>query len=546
MFDRLRAMFRPAPAPAPRRRSGYAAGQLSRLAAFSVALEAAHADRQRDLARMRAHSRQLTKDNVYHRRFIDLVSTNIVGENGIGFESEITSKDGKPQETANDAIEASYREWCQACTVDGKLSRAEMEQLVAETVAQDGEHLIRLVRGFPNRWRFAVELVDADRLDHEYNTVLSNGNRVIMGVEVDAWGRPLAYYLWTAHPNDYEAGARKRVRVPAGEILHVYREDRARATRGVPWSVASMVQLNMLGSLWTAELAAANWEANRLGVIKDAADAAGETDTATTAEEISSEMATFVGLDAGQDVVFPAIQHPNGQLPAFSLALLKGIAAGLGVSYHSLAGDVSDANYSSARVALLEERDRWRKLQKWFIRSVSDPIFRAWLDMAVLSGAVSVSGVEPSRLCSPSWWPRTWAWVDPEKDVKSSVEAIEKNLSTHQRELSQQGLDWRDVFKQRALEDAYRAELKPAAVVDEAAAPVQDTALNGAQVASLLEIINAVAVGTLPKLTAEAMILAAFPGVEQAQVAAMLAPIQEGSTKPKPEKPQGNTPEEEP
>lgn len=56
-----------------------------------------------------------------------------------------------------------------------------------------------------------------------------------------------------------------------------------------------------------------------------------------------------------------------------------------------------------------------------------------------------------------------------------------------------------------------------------AGAAVQDTALNGAQVASLLAIVQAVAAGQLPADTARAMILASFPGVPQATIDAMLA-----------------------
>ncbi len=450
MFEGLRSMFRRnAPRPAPHRR-GYAAAQLSRWMEFFTSLEVAHKERQRDLPKLRSHSRDLAHNNVYAARYISLVSTNIVGPKGIGFESGITGGKGQPKSSWNTALEEGYAEWSKCCTVDCLLSRAEMEQLVAETAAQDGECLIRLVRGFANKWRFAVEVIDADRLDHEFNTTLANGNRIIMGVEVDPWGKPLAFHLWTQHPQDYEAGARERVRVPASDILHVYRKDRARATRGVPWMTAAMVQINMLGKLWTSELAAATWESNRLGVIKSDVDAGGDVDAQATAAEMSSDIATFMGLDPGLDVVFPQIQHPNAILPQFSTALLQGASAGLGVAHHSLTGNVSDANYSSSRVALLSERDMWRKLQPWFIASVSDPIYRAWLEMAILAGAIQIPGTDLDRLCAPTWWPRTWEWVDPEKDEKSSWNAISHGLSTHQEELGRQGKDWRDVIDRMA------------------------------------------------------------------------------------------------
>lgn len=73
---------------------------------------------------------------------------------------------------------------------------------------------------------------------------------------------------------------------------------------------------------------------------------------------------------------------------------------------------------------------------------------------------------------------------------------------------------------------------------------VQDSALNGAQITSLVEILTAVAMGVLPKPTARAAILAAFPGIDESEVDDMLAPIVEGSVKPPPPpgKPGGGPP----
>ncbi len=552
MMDWLKRLASPAgppPAKRERRTLGYAGAQQTRWVDFLTTLEAAHKERQRDLARLKAHSRDLAKNNVYMRRFLEMVSTNMVGPDGIGMESEILDAQGKPRKELNDQVEAGWQQWGRCCTPDGLMGWVDFQHLVAETVAQDGEALVRLVRGFDNASRFAVELIDADRLDHTYNTQLSGGVRVIMGVEVNAWGRPLAYHLWSAHPSDRE-GQPARIRVPADQILHVYTKDRARATRGLPWATPVMVQLNMLGRLWTSELAAANAEADRLGIVKTAQgiplEEFGEdgSDPVAAANSLESEHAQFLGLDPGLDIVFPNIQHPNSALPQFTAFLLKGIAAGFGVAYHSMSGDVSDANFSSARVALLEERDFWRKRQTWFIANLCEPVFRAWLEMAAAARMVKLPAADPLTMAAPTWWPRTWDWVDPEKDVNAALNAIRGDLSTYQQELGKRGQDWRETFRQRAEEEK---ELKALGLAQAAAAPVpgaldapaaagaeavQDTALNGAQVESLLNIIQQVASGLLPKDSAEAMVKAAFPGISEATVKAMLAPIQPGSAKP--------------
>ena len=456
---------RTSPMIARARTLGYAAARINRYTNFMDSLEAAHKELQRDLVHLRAHSRDLAKNNAYMGRYLELVSTHIVGPDGITFESEILGNQNKPKEAWNDTIETAFAEWGRDCTVGETQTWVSFQQQVAEAVAQDGEVLIRRVKGFTNTSRYALEMIDADRLDWTYNVAGANtGNRVIMGVEVNPFGKPLGYYIWSAHPYDHEAGP-VRQRIPAEQIIHLYAPDRARATRGIPWATRVMPQLNMLGRLWTSELAAANAEADRLGIIKTAQGVPleefgeGSSDPVTAANELESEHAQFLGLDPGLDIVFPNLQHPNSQLGEFSRHLLKGIAAGLGVAYHSLSGDVSDANYSSARVALLEERDQWKKRQTWLINALHDVIYRDWLEMALLSGAVAIPVLDFQKACKPVWWPRTWEWVDPQKDVDAALTAIRGGLSTFQQELGARGCDWRETFSQLADEQAYAKEL---------------------------------------------------------------------------------------
>ena len=452
MLDWLRTLWgsKPQPQPQPFRGSRFYAGaQLSRLVSFSTALESADVERKRDLLRLRAHARDLAKNNAYAARYAQLCSTHIVGPDGMTLESEVTGNLQRPKEPLNQAIKAEWAAWGRACTPDG-IPWVDLQQVVAETASTDGEVLVRFLRGASNPWGFQVELIDADRLDHTWNAELANGSRIVMGVEQDAFGRAVAYHLWSGHPSEYLPSG-GRVRVPAGEIIHVYRKDRARASRGIPWASPVMLQLNLLGRYWEAEAAAANAEADRLAFLKSDLTDMGDQPNPMEAE-IQSEHATFIPLPPGVDAVVPPLQHPNSAFDSFTKAMLKGISSGLGVAYHSLSGDVGDANYSSARVALLEERDNWRKLQGWFSRSFCDPIFRAWLEMAVLSGRVKVPSLDWERACAPRWVARSWDWVDPTKDVAASVESIKWGLSTYQEELAALGLDYRKVFAQRAAE----------------------------------------------------------------------------------------------
>jgi lambda family phage portal protein len=452
------------PYPQLSKRGGFEAAKQQRYLSFFTTLEAAHKERERDLAALRAHSRDLAKNNAYMRSFIDLAATNIVGPEGIDLENNIPDR-----EDWNDTVEAAWHDWGQCVTPDGRLSWVEFQHLAIESLATDGEIFIRLLRG-RGPFGLELELIDPERVDHTINRAMNNGRRVIMGIEVDEWNKPCAYHIRTAHPAD-PGGNPERVIIPANQILHIYADERIQSVRGIPWATPCMIQLNMLDRLWKSSLATANAEADRIGIIKgmstltpddietmngkgDDADGDPVETTESVAAELTSEMATFMGIPPGMDVDFPPLRHPNQFLGEFTKFLLKGVASGLQVSYHTLAGDVAEANYSSLRAALLPERDAWRKRQTAIIAKMHNKLAHIWAEMAWLAGKIALP-IGPDDFCKPIWWPRSWDWVDPQRDINSAILAIDNELSTYQEELGKRGMDWRQVFRQRAIERDY-------------------------------------------------------------------------------------------
>ena len=95
----------------------------------------------------------------------------------------------------------------------------------------------------------------------------------------------------------------------------------------------------------------------------------------------------------------------------FVLVMLRSMAAGLGVSYESISRDFSKTNYSSSRLALLEDRENWRTLQQKVIRCFHQRVLRAWLRASVNVGELSLPGyqTEPERFeTAVKWVARGW------------------------------------------------------------------------------------------------------------------------------------------
>jgi hypothetical protein len=242
---------------------------------------------------------------------------------------------------------------------------------------------------------FALELIEPERLVDEFlqpvpQAPLADGAVVKMGIEVDRFGRPLAYWIRNRHPGDLQflhGEINKVERVPAEQIMHLRLVDRWPQTRGEPWLHAVARKLNDMDGYSEAEIVAARGAASYVFTIETpepehaarqpAAD--GTTAGADVSKEIVVEAGMGVRLAPGEKWETHSPNRPNTALDPFMRYMLREVAAGTGVSYESLSRDYSQSNYSSSRLALLDDRDLWKMLQQWFIRNFREPLHREWL-----------------------------------------------------------------------------------------------------------------------------------------------------------------------
>ena len=156
---------------------------------------------------LRNRSRQLIRDNEYAKNARRIVVNNVIGT-GVGMESQVLLRDGRSlDEKVNTLIEREWKRWCRKamCHTAGKLSLRAMQRFLMGNVFESGEILVRFIpEAFGgSKVPLALELIEADQIVDTYSGKADNGNTVRMGVEVDRWQRPVAYYLHPKHPGDY-------------------------------------------------------------------------------------------------------------------------------------------------------------------------------------------------------------------------------------------------------------------------------------------------------------------------------------------------------
>lgn len=448
---------------APRRRM-YQGAQFSRLTAdWVTGNTSADSEIYGSAQKLRDRARQLCRDNDYARQALRAIESNVIGQ-GIPFQSQVRmQRGGRLDAPINDAIEAAWRQWSQAryCHTGGKLSFADIERLAIRACAESGEVFIRLVRQAfgSGTIPLALEVLEADQLDDGLNGRSKEGNEIRMGVEVDEWGRPIAYHFLAYHPGDYQfsnqqISTQRHKRIPAEEIIHLYRAERPGQTRGVTWFASAIQRLHHLAGYEQAEVVRARASSALMGFITSPE---GELigDDVMDGERVSQfEPGVFKYLNPGESVTVPSLDSPDGQFEPFLRAMLRAMAAGIGCSYETISRDFSQTNYSSSRLSLLEDRDHWRVLQSWMIENFHRRVFSAWLDLAVLSNALSLPSYEvmPDRFKAVRWMPRGWAWVDPAKEVAAYKDAVRCGFKTLGEVVAEQGGDLDELLLARQNE----------------------------------------------------------------------------------------------
>jgi lambda family phage portal protein len=428
---------------------------------------------------LRARARELCRNEGYAKQYLRLLTTNVLGSTGIHLQSRVHGRGGELDQEANTAIESAWRSWAnRPVTTDGRHNLRQFAKLQLKTLAREGEAIIRLYRGFPdNRFGLALQGIDPDLLDESFNRRRAGTTRdVRMGVEVDELDRPVGYWFLQRHESLTMGAPAARYFVPADEILHIYDPDRVNQTRGVSWLHATMVPMKMLGGYEEAELVAARTAAAKMGFFTKAEGVGGFGSDSKSPLEMDASPGTLEELPPGYQFTPWDPDHPTTAFSDFVKAVLRKISSALGVSYTSLTSDLEGANYSSMRSGLLLERDWWKEIQADWIDSFQWPVYREWLNMALLTGELRLgSRVAGDYTEQVVWQPRGWPWVDPAKEVTAAEKGIKIGITSRRKIAGERGADVEEIFEDLASEARLAGEMGiDVSPASSPAAPPQD------------------------------------------------------------------------
>lgn len=448
-----------------------AGGQGRRLKIFRPPTSGPNFSVQHDVPVIRSRVRDRARNDPWEGAALDKLDSN-----GIG--TGIQAKMVNGTEAQKLEVKQLYNRWLKECDADGVLDGYGQQLVAWREWNEVGEVFGRLRYRRPSDGLsvpLQVQIIEAEQCPNDLYTIASNGNQVRAGIEFNAIGQRVAYWMYREHPGDPQNGnrGRERVRVPADQIIHLYRPLRAGQIRGIPDQASVLVRMfnldkmndavldrqkiaNLFGGFFKHSIDPENPPPNMVDELTGAADGEGEEDYDGT-PVAGLEPGTMVELPPGMEAQFSQPPAPGSDYAEFVRGHLLAIAARRGVPYEVMTGDLREVSDRALRLILNEFR-RFIEMRQWlfFIPQWCQRIRTAMLDTARLAGALpSLTDYENRRdeYVETLWVPQGWPYSHPVQDVTADIKAIRAGLDSKTAVVLRNGDDPEEIDAQIAADN---------------------------------------------------------------------------------------------
>lgn len=450
--------------------------------------KSADSDTLPDLETLRSRSRDLFRNAPLAAAYRTTTDSSVVGT-GLRLKAQIDREVLGLEDEEADAWERQaeriwrYHAGSGALDITGQDADAGLASIILGSTMESGD--ILTVRRFRERpgdlLATRVQLVEADRITTPPSRASSD--RVRGGVEIDADGRPVAYWVANDHPGEIRFGRAAigplgteftRVRSfdrETGQRLTLHHAIRLRTgqRRGVPILAPVMERLKQYDRFTEAELAAAVLTAFFAVFTKsqEGLPLPGETDSGEPNAETGDpyrDADTFeigpwmgVGLPDGTDVTFADPKRPNEKAESFLTMAGKEIGAAIGMPWELLVKHFQ-SSYSAARAALLEAWRFFRMHRAWLVRGFFQPTYGWVIEEAVARGRLRAPGFFDDPLIRQAWLGAEWignpqGHVQPVQEAEALAIREDRGWVTGSEATAEaSGGDWEQKVQQRARE----------------------------------------------------------------------------------------------
>lgn len=419
------------------------------------------------LGLVRDRSRQAVRNDGHAWGAIDKLVTNLIG-------TGITPLSQAPDRVFRAAVQRTWTAWVDKADADGQCDFYGLQALAVRIWLEGGDSFGRLRNrlmsdGLPVPLQ--LQVIEPELVPYTYDGwAIATGNKVRAGIEFDAIGRRVAYYFHPSRPETDDFDSSQLRRVPADAVVHLFDPQRGGQLRGMPHLTRALVKLYELDKFDDAALLRQQI-GNLFGAFVKPGDTPGDQEDLNpmtgqptsvdvdNVEQIVLNAGTVQELNQGEEIEFSKPPDPPATYADFIKQHLRSVAVATGVPYEVLTGDMSGLNDRTMRVVLNEFKRRMQMLQHTVVAfRFCRPVWDAWMDRAILSGALPVPegyGTDPLKpWAAVTWTPQRWAYIHPVQDVEAQVAEIRAGLTSRSTIVSENGEDAEDIDRQQAADNA--------------------------------------------------------------------------------------------
>lgn len=411
------------------------------------------AARGRTVSARAAHA---VRNNAHASAAVQALVANIVGP-GI----KPSSQHPDPQVRA--LVHALWAAWVDCADFDGAGDFYALQAIACRLMVEAGEAFCQMFPDPDGSRELRLRLIHPDQVPFEF-PMIGPASRVRAGVELDDLGRVVAFHVLPCRPDDLTMPflhAFTPVRIDARDMVHLFQVLEPGQVRGLSWFAPVLLVLHELGQHADAALVRAKVSALVMAALTDPEGNAGGLagDQADGVLTAGMEPGTILNLPPGTSLEW--FDPKESQHYAdFTRAHLRAVAAGLGMPYELLTGDLEEVNYSSIRAGMVEFR---RKLEHWqhnvMVFRFCRPVWDRWIETVGAAGLLPGYTDDPEPFHRVEWLPPKLDWVDPKKDAEAEILAIRSGLKSRTQAIAERGYDAEKIDAEIQAERAREARL---------------------------------------------------------------------------------------
>lgn len=345
-----------------------------------------------------------------------------------------------------EALESAFSQWSEDVDITGSgIDLAGFLSSAVRSIVSSGEAVIQLVT--TERGELRLRLLNSEQLDAARTRELEDMTKIVAGVEFSPRGKIVAYHVYETQPDLFVSMQWAPIRIPAEDLLHVFEAVVPGQVRGVSWYAPVLTTILQIDQLQDALLARANTAALFGGFVSDPSNTSGLADGTRDPAQLSLEPGVLRILPPDCSITFPTMPD-SGNAPDLLKHLLRSVAAGSGLPFELLTGDLSNTNYSSAKLGLESFKRRCIALRESLIVArLLRPVWKRFVTLEILSGRLQAPDFErdPTAYFAASFLFSSWASLDPLKDATADIALINAGVRSRIEVISSRGRDPDDV-----------------------------------------------------------------------------------------------------